>query len=55
MMKITQYISVSFMTHLIYDDDILIGIDTNDDGNINHSGPRVQFKQLLGVGFAYNF
>ena len=55
MMRITQYISVSFMTHLIYDDDIMIGLDTNDDGNIDHSGPRVQFKQLLGVGFAYNF
>ena len=55
MMRVTQYISVSFMTHLIYDDDILIGIDTNDDGNIDHFGPRVQFKQLLGVGFAYNF
>jgi hypothetical protein len=55
MMRITQYISVSFMTHLIYDDDILIGLDINDDGNIDHYGPRVQFKQLLGVGFAYNF
>jgi hypothetical protein len=55
MMRVTQYISVSFMTHLIYDDDILIGLDTNDDGNVDHYGPRVQFKQLLGVGFAYNF
>jgi hypothetical protein len=55
MMRVTQYISVSFMTHLIYDDDILIGIDTNDDGNIDHYGPRAQFKQLLGVGFSYNF
>ncbi len=54
LMRITQYITVSFATHLIYDDDIKIGIDSNDDGEIDKFGPRVQFKQILGIGLSYS-
>jgi hypothetical protein len=55
MARITEYISASIFTHLIYDDDILIGEDTTGDGTPDSFGPRVQFKQLLGIGFSYNF
>ncbi|HHN48543.1 MAG TPA: DUF3078 domain-containing protein [Bacteroidales bacterium] len=55
LMKVTEYITVSFATHLIYDDDVMIGIDSNDDGTIDKSGPRTQFKQLLGIGLSYTF
>ncbi|MFW5793438.1 MAG: DUF3078 domain-containing protein [Bacteroidota bacterium] len=54
-MKVTKYISVSFATHLIYDENIEIGIDTDDDGEPDKYGPRTQFKQLLTVGFTFNF
>ena len=49
-MKINQYITASIATHLIYDDDIKIDIDTNKDGIIDKSGPRTQFK-VFAVGF----
>jgi len=53
--KINKYISVNFTTHLLYDDDTKISIDNNDDGVVDDFGPRVQFKQILGVGFSYKF
>lgn len=55
MMNLTRYITVSFATHLIYDEEVLIGIDSTGDGNIDKNSPRVQFKQLLGVGLSYRF
>lgn len=59
-MKINKYISVSLNTHLLYDDDIKIAVDRNDDELIDASelatpGSRTQFKEIFGVGFSYNF
>lgn len=54
-MKVNKYITVNLTTNLIYDDDIKIPIDSNGDGVNDSSGPRTQFKQLLGVGFSYKF
>lgn len=58
-MKVNKYISVNFNTHLIYDDDILIALDRNDNGSLGDlvdiPGKRVQFKEIFGVGFSYNF
>jgi hypothetical protein len=54
-MKVNKYISVTFNTHLIYDDNTKIPFDINKDGIIDKSGPRTQFKEILGVGFSYNF
>lgn len=53
--KVNKYITVSFNTLLIYDDDIIIAVDKNNDGVIDESGPRTQFKEILGVGFSYKF
>ena len=55
MMKINKYLSASINTQLIYDHDIEIGKDTNNDGEMNDFGPRVQFKELIGVGLSYSF
>ena len=52
---INKYFSVTFNTHLIYDDDIKFGIDTNNDGEFDKFSPRVQFKQILGLAFTYKF
>lgn len=55
-MKVNKYIMVTFNTHLIYDDDIKVGKDTNNDGTLDKfSGPKVQFKEILGVGIAFKF
>lgn len=47
--KINKYFSVNIRTNLIYDNDILIA---DKDGN---SAPRLQFKEILSVGFSYTF
>ncbi|HCY43618.1 MAG TPA: hypothetical protein DHV48_20150 [Prolixibacteraceae bacterium] len=51
--KVNKYISANINTHLLYDDDIAIAIDSNNDGITDKSGPRIQFKEILGVGFSY--
>ncbi|MDQ3292555.1 MAG: DUF3078 domain-containing protein, partial [Bacteroidota bacterium] len=52
-MKVNKLISVSLFTHIIYDDDIIIERDNNEDGVIDRRGPRLQFKETLGIGFTY--
>ncbi len=57
-LKVNKFISVNFNTVLIYDDDIMVPVDRNGNGEFEASetpGPRVQFKEILGVGFSYNF
>lgn len=54
-MKVNKYISATISTHLIYDDDISIAVDKNKDGIIEANGPRIQFKEILAVGFSYKF
>lgn len=48
-LKVNRFISASVMTHLIYDDDIDITLPNGD------IGPRVQFKEVIAVGFSYKF
>lgn len=55
-MKVNKYISVNFNTLLIYDDNTKIKVDRNEDGILDLlPGSRVQFKEILGVGFSYKF
>ena len=57
-MKVNKYLSVNFNTHLMYDDKIKTPFDINGDGTIQAGeshGAKVQFKEILGVGFSYNF
>ncbi len=54
-LKINRFIAVTINTHLLYDDDIIIAKDTNEDGIIDSNAPRVQFKEILGVGFSFKF
>lgn len=53
--KVNKYISATITTHLLYDDDIKIAIDTNGDGITDATGPRTQFKEVIGIGFSYKF
>lgn len=45
--KVNSWFSASLLWNLIYDDDIRI---TDSDGN---TGPRTQFKSVLGLGISY--
>lgn len=55
-MKVNQYISATITTHLLYDDDIAIVVEEDAAGNPTKSvKSKVQFKEVLGVGFSYKF
>lgn len=59
-MKLTEYIGASLFTHVIYDNDISVPLYDGETPILNaaglpDSGPRTQFKRLLGVGFSYKF
>jgi hypothetical protein len=53
--KINKYLSASITMQMYYDDDVKLTIDKNKDGIIDINGPRLQFKQVLGIGFNYKF
>ena len=48
-MKVNKYISANFRMNMIYDDEVTI---TDRNGN---SGPRLQIKEVFGVGLTYSF
>ena len=50
---VNKYVRANIFTHMIYDDDIKATKDVN--GISVTVGPKVQLKQMLGVGFAYEF
>ncbi len=56
-MKVNEFFSATISTHMIYDDDIKIEEDKNDNGIIEggEKGPRLQFKEVLAIGIAYKF
>jgi hypothetical protein len=54
-MKVNKFISAILSTHLLYDDDIDIAIDNNDDGIVDEVGPRIQFKEVLAIGLSMKF
>jgi hypothetical protein len=57
-MKVNKYLSFNFNTHLIYDDNIQVPSDRNNDGNVEAGESirsLVQFKEIFGVGLSYKF
>ncbi|MDN5204478.1 DUF3078 domain-containing protein [Fulvivirgaceae bacterium BMA10] len=52
LMKVNDWLSANLITQLLYDDDILID-ELDNAGNVISSKPRVQFKQIFGVGLSY--
>lgn len=54
-MKVNKYFTANLNTHLLYDDDTDIEVDSNSDGITDKTGPRTQFKEILAVGFSYTF
>ena len=54
-LKVNQYVQANVGSHIKYDDDVKIKKDIDGDGTLETGGPKVQFKQLLGVGLVYQF
>jgi len=55
-LKVNRNINTTLGTHIIYDDDILFDPVKAADGTVLNDGkPKIQFKQLFGVGINYNF
>jgi hypothetical protein len=47
--KLNKYMSTNIRTNLIYDNDVLI------ENNAGELAPRIQFKEILSIGFSYTF
>mgnify|MGYP000919492557 FL=1 len=53
-LKVNEFISATVNTLLLYDDDILIKVDEDFEGE-PVMGKRAQFKEVIGVGLTYRF
>ncbi|MFL9844607.1 DUF3078 domain-containing protein [Flavobacterium rhizosphaerae] len=52
-MTVNQYVKANIGAHMIYDDDIKASEERGDE--VVTVGPKVQLKQMLGVGLSYTF
>lgn len=52
-MTVNEYVKATIGTNIIYDDDIKIKKEENSIQVTK--GPRIQLKQILGIGFEYTF
>ena len=53
--KINKFLSCNLSVLMIYDDDIDIAIDSNNDGVFDKEGPRAQWKQTFNLGLQVKF
>jgi hypothetical protein len=53
-MKVNKYFSATLSTNLIYDEDVTIKKE-NDDGTFSEYNSKVQFKEVLAIGFSVKF
>jgi hypothetical protein len=51
--KLNKFISATLSAQLIYDDNTKLTFYKKDGITVDHYGPGVQFREVLGVGFAY--
>ncbi|MFA9370818.1 MAG: DUF3078 domain-containing protein [Labilibaculum antarcticum] len=49
-MKVNDFLTATVSTSLVYDDDV----DYMNKDGINE-GPKIQFKEIIGIGLAYKF
>jgi hypothetical protein len=54
-LKVNKWITTTITTHLLYDDDVAIAVDRDNNGVTDGSGPRTQFKEVIGVGLNIKF
>ncbi len=58
-LKITKFFTATLSTKFLYDHDVTIKYDWNNDGKYDHKndifGPRAQVLSVYGIGFGYKF
>jgi hypothetical protein len=54
-MTINKHVTANVGSHILYDDDVKNKEDIKNDGNLVTLGPKIQLKQLLGIGLLYSF
>ncbi|WP_231556143.1 DUF3078 domain-containing protein [Gillisia sp. Hel_I_29] len=54
-LTVNDFVKASIGSHLKYDDDVKSKKDSDGDGVLEAKGPKIQFKQMLGVGVLYEF
>ncbi len=53
-LKVNKFISATISTHLLYDQDVIIARE-NDEGEMESYNSKVQFKEVLAIGFSMKF
>ncbi len=54
-LTINKHVTANVGSHFLYDDDVKHKKDINNDGILVAEGPKIQIKQMLGVGLFYSF
>lgn len=54
-LKINSYISANIHLTMIYDDNVKVSYDSTGDGINDSFGPRLQIRNIMGIGFSYKF
>ena len=56
LIKANKWLTTSIFTNLIYDDDVQVPVTRVVDGKeVIGTGPRMQFKEVLGIGLSIKF
>jgi hypothetical protein len=56
LIKANKWLTTSIFTNLIYDHDVQVPVKRTVDGvEVNSTGPRTQFKEVLGIGLSFKF
>jgi hypothetical protein len=53
--KVSKFISASLSLQVLYDDNTKLVFYKRDGVTVDHVGPGTQFKEVIGIGFAYKF
>jgi hypothetical protein len=55
LIKVSKLLAASISAELLYDDKTKLVFYKSDNVTIDHIGPGTQFKEVIGIGFAYKF
>jgi hypothetical protein len=56
LIKANKWLTTSIFTNLIYDHDVQVPVKRNVNGvDVEGTGPRTQFKEVLGIGLSFKF
>lgn len=53
--KVNEWLNFNVTAIMIYDDDIAVPKDRNDDGIFDGSGKGIQLKEVFALGLSYSF